>query len=170
MNKTISLLVFLTLVSCNIFSSNKSAETDDGLTKKKRSGSVSVKDRVMSDESDGFFSSSKEVDKLGNQNIMWKATLNALNFIPINTADYDGGMIVTDWYSPSSSNESIKINVEFNSNEIKVSSITVKAFKKTCSKELTCKTSSMNENFNRKIKNQILEEVKKLEIKSKTRN
>ena len=54
MNKTISLLVFLTLVSCSIFSSNKSTETDDGLTKKKRSGSVSVKDRVMSDESDGF--------------------------------------------------------------------------------------------------------------------
>ena len=160
----LSVLVFV--ASCGLFKSEKE-DGETGILSKKKRQPVNVSERVMSTETDGFFSSNSQKDTLGNQNVMWRATLNTLNFIPINTVDYDGGVIVTDWYSPKSSNESIKINVKFNSNEIKVSSFTVKAFKKTCSKELSCKTTSMNENFNKKIKNQILEEIKNLEIKSK---
>ena len=32
-------------------------------------------------------------------NVMWRATLKTLNFLPLVSADYSAGLIVTDWYS-----------------------------------------------------------------------
>ena len=53
---------------------------------------------------------------------MWRASLEILDFIPLTTVDYSGGMIITDWYSDNSANfnESIKISVRFLSNEIRM--------------------------------------------------
>ena len=30
---------------------------------------------------------------------MWRASLELLDFLPLSTVDYSGGMIITDWYS-----------------------------------------------------------------------
>ena len=135
--------------------------------KKKKRTSVNVKERALDDETSGIVFGGGDVDPLGKQNVMWRATMKAFDFIPINTADYAGGLIVTDWYSPEASNESIKINVIFNSNEVKVSSFNVKAFKKKCDAKQACKISSMGKVFNNQIKTQILEEIKNIEIDSK---
>ena len=35
---------------------------------------------------------------------MWRASLEVLDFIPLTTVDYSGGMIITDWYSDNNSN------------------------------------------------------------------
>ena len=51
-------------------------------------------------------------------NPMWRASLETLDFLPLTTVDYSGGMIITDWYSDNNFNESIKITVRFLSNEI----------------------------------------------------
>ena len=147
--------------------SAKNKDGEENIAKKPRAP-VNVKERALSDESGGLFSSSKTIDALGRQNVMWRATMNTLNFIPINTVDYDGGLIITDWYSTDKSNESIKINVSFNSNEVKVSSVEVKSFKKSCDSQLNCKTTKMADDFNKKIKDQIFEEIKNLEIKKKS--
>ena len=32
-------------------------------------------------------------------NEMWRAALEILDFVPLSTADYGGGIIITDWYS-----------------------------------------------------------------------
>jgi len=169
------ILLSIMLVSCSYFGSGKKAKEDDNRSdveklitkKKKKRTTMNVKERALSEESGGFVFGEKDVDPLGKQNVMWRAAMQALDFIPINTADYDGGLIVTDWYSPETSNESVKINVSFNSNEIKVSSISVKSFKRTCGANQNCKVSPMNKGFNEKIKAQILEEIKNIEINSK---
>ena len=45
---------------------------------------------------------------------MWRASLELLDFLPLSTVDYSGGVIVSDWYSDNAkSNESIKISVRF---------------------------------------------------------
>ena len=46
---------------------------------------------------------------------MWRASLETLDFIPLTTVDYSGGMIITDWYSEGSSgaNESQKLLSDF---------------------------------------------------------
>ena len=30
---------------------------------------------------------------------MWRASLEILDFMPMSTVDYSGGMIISDWYS-----------------------------------------------------------------------
>ena len=70
---------------------------------------------------------------------MWRATIEILDFIPLNNADYGGGIIITDWYNDNSDNDSIKIMVQFLSNEIRADGIKVTVYSKVCN--------SSNNNF-----------------------
>ena len=49
---------------------------------------------------------------------MWRASLETLDFLPLTTVDYSGGIIITDWYfdNTGKSEESIKISIRFLSN------------------------------------------------------
>jgi len=74
--------------------------------------------------------------EFASSNEMWRATIDILDFIPLNNADYGGGVIITDWYSnDSASNEQIKIMVRFLSNEIRADGIEITVYKKVCSLE-----------------------------------
>ena len=54
-----------------------------------------------------------------SSNELWRASLDIIDFMPLSSANYSGGIIITDWYSENQSNESIKINIRFLSNEIR---------------------------------------------------
>ena len=57
--------------------------------------------------------------EFSTSNPMWRASLETLDFLPLATIDYSGGMIITDWYSDDNSGkESIKISVRFLGNDI----------------------------------------------------
>ena len=50
-----------------------------------------------------------------------RASLETLDFLPLTTVDYSGGMIITDWYSDNNSqSESIKISVRFYQTKLEV--------------------------------------------------
>ena len=72
--------------------------------------------------------------QFSSSNPLWRASLEILDFLPMTTVDYAGGMIISDWYSDNTnnSNESIKITIRFLSNEIRSDSLKVIAHKKTC--------------------------------------
>ena len=80
--------------------------------------------------------------EFSTSNPMWRASLEILDFIPMTTVDYAGGMIISDWYSDNtgSSNESIKITIRFLSNEIRSDSIKIIVHKKKCLSAQTCTT------------------------------
>ena len=62
---------------------------------------------------------------------MWRATIEILDFVPLANADYGGGVVITDWYNDTESkNESIKIMVQFLSNEIRADSLKIVVHKK----------------------------------------
>ena len=44
-------------------------------------------------------------------NQMWRATLELLDFTPLQNVDYSGGIIVTDWFKEQDNQDSIKITV-----------------------------------------------------------
>ena len=47
--------------------------------------------------------------EFATSNILWRATLKSLEFLPLLNADYSGGIIIYDWYSqPNNSKEQIK--------------------------------------------------------------
>ena len=92
-----------------------------------------------------------------SSNEMWRATIEVLDFAPLVNADYGGGIIITDWYSENTSqNESIKISVQFLSNEIRADGLTVKIYKKICDDNQNCSISKTNTNTNQEIKIAIL--------------
>ena len=68
--------------------------------------------------------------EFSTSNPMWRASLELLDFIPLTTVDYSGGMIITDWYTEGNSDESIKITVRFLDNEIRSDSLKVIVHKK----------------------------------------
>ena len=105
-------------------------QTDRAAKNIKEGGGVSLK-KVLNRRGGNFeFSSS---------NPMWRASLEILDFLPLNTVDYSGGMIVSDWYTGDSSNESIKISIRFLSNEVRSDSLKIIVHKKKCSGNQTCK-------------------------------
>ena len=66
-----------------------------------------------------------------SSNELWRASLDAIDFMPLMTANYSGGIIITDWYSElNSNNESIKISIRFLTNEIRADALDIKVFKK----------------------------------------
>ena len=72
-----------------------------------------------------------------SSNELWRASLDIIDFMPIATANYSGGIIVTDWYSDNqNSNESIKITIRFLTNEIRSDAVDLKIFYKRCSNNL----------------------------------
>ena len=80
--------------------------------------------------------------QFSSSNPLWRASLEILDFLPMTTVDYAGGMIISDWYSDNTgnSNESIKITIRFLSNEVRSDSLKVIAHKKTCKAISSCNT------------------------------
>lgn len=105
-------------------------------------------------------------------NIMWRATLKTIDFMPLANVDYSGGIIVTDWYSDLISNEQIKLNITFLSSELRSDSIQVLAFKKICNNQNNCITKKVEGNFNNEIKESILNTARliKIEEQKKSKN
>ena len=82
--------------------------------------------------------------EFSSSNPMWRASLEILDFLPLNTVDYSGGMIISDWYSDSSNNESLKISIRFLSNEVRSDSVKIIVHKKNCSSNQNCNITLMN--------------------------
>jgi len=143
----------------------KSFDEKDEFGKKKRK-EPNVRKKIEAAQG-GIFTSGQNKDLLGKNNPMWKATLSVLDFTPLTTASYNGGIIVTDWYTKPGSKESIKISVVFLSNEVSTNSLEVKSYKKICETSNSCTTTLLDKNFNFQIKQQILKEVKNFEISNK---
>ena len=84
-----------------------------------------------------------------SSNPLWKATLDILDFMPLVSANYSGGIVITDWYSEKDNpNQSIKITVRFLTNEIRSDAIDVDIFIKQCSQNLTnCSINKQNDDL-----------------------
>ena len=177
-NTTISkftfLLPFLVIIntSCSIFDSSK--EKDDGqeILKKERFEPNVFKRAEKSVEKTGsIFSGGKNngVSEFGSDNVMWQASLKAMEDIPLSQVNYTGGVIISDWYSSGNSNESIKISVFIKSARLETTSVEVKSFKKTC-ENTTCKTVSLQDTFNNSIKEKILASARAISLDKKKTN
>ena len=52
-----------------------------------------------------------------SSNELWRASLDVIDFMPLSSVNYSGGIIITDWYSSDQNlNESIKISIRFKLN------------------------------------------------------
>ncbi len=65
---------------------------------------------------------------------LWRASLDTINFIPLVSADPFGGVIITDWYTPSETpNERMKVQVTILDRELRADGVRVSVFKQQTS-------------------------------------
>ena len=82
-----------------------------------------------------------------SSNPLWQATLDTLDFMPLVSANYSGGIVITDWYSENNSpNESVKISVRFLTNEIRSDALDINVYLKKCSDNSSNCSISKNNN------------------------
>ena len=107
----------------------------------------------------------------GNSNELWRATLDILEFTPLSNVDYGGGIIITDWYSANDNlNQSIKISVQFLTDELRADGLLIKIYQKNCTTESNCAVKLIESDLNQEIKLAILKkaaQIKKGDLKKK---
>src|SRR5262245_49445054 len=65
---------------------------------------------------------------------LWRASLDTINFIPLASADPFGGVIITDWYTPTETpNERMKVQVTILDRDLRADGVRVSVFKQTTS-------------------------------------
>ena len=101
------------------------------------------------------------VFEFASSNGLWKASLDVIDFMPLSSVNYSGGIIVTDWYSENNSpNESIKISIRFLTNELRSDALDVKIFNRKCTDSLVnCKFSESSGDLSNEIKREILKKA-----------
>ena len=102
--------------------------------------------------------------EFSTSNVLWRATLKNLDFLPLVNADYSGGIIVYDWYSNKGENQSIKISVRFLSNELKSSSVVVAGHKKICDDLGKCFVEKLDNKFTEEIKESVIATARQIKI------
>ena len=97
------------------------------------------------------------VFEFASSNELWRASLDTIDFMPLASVNYSGGIIITDWYSTNqTSNESIKISIRFLTNEIRSDALDIKVFNKKCLTQLNCTISEKTGNLIPELKGKIL--------------
>ena len=97
------------------------------------------------------------VFEFASSNALWRASLETIDFMPLASVNYSGGIIVTDWYSNNeSSNESIKISIRFLTNEVRADALIIKIFNKKCISQSNCVVTEKTGNIIPELRRKIL--------------
>jgi hypothetical protein len=94
--------------------------------------------------------------EFANANPLWRASLDVIDFMPLLSVDYGGGIIITDWYGEENENDTIKITIQFLSNEIRSDALNIKVFKKKCVSLSNCKVIQSQSDINQELRVAIL--------------
>ena len=155
--QAIILLIFIVITGCGIY---KKVDA--------RKVPPNVNDRAQKNIQEGRSFRLLDSDKskgggdfqFASSNALWRASLDIIDFMPLTSVNYSGGIIITDWYSTDqSSNESVKISIRFLTNEIRSDSLDIKVFNKKCVDSLlNCKISEQD-SLVQELKKEILKKA-----------
>ncbi len=109
--------------------------------------------------------------EFATSNPLWRASLDVLDFLPLTSVNYSGGIIISDWYSTEQdNNESIKISIRFLTNEIRSDALDIKIFTKKCENINNCQIYESSGELNTTLKKKILKIAKVYEVQTKDKN
>ncbi len=109
--------------------------------------------------------------EFASSNELWRASLDVLDFMPLTSANYSGGIIITDWYSEKgNAEESIKITIKFLSNQIRSDAINVDVFYKKCISLNNCQISKQEGQLKKELTKQILAKASVYQKQKKDKN
>ena len=168
MLKLLKILVFVLilpvlLVSCKGPDGNYKFPGGDA-----RKSPADPKERVKKnlEEGRGFtlkdtFGNNSGTFDFASSNELWRASLDIIDFMPLSSVNYSGGIIITDWYSENKNpNESIKISIRFLTNEIRSDALDIKIFTRKCDLNLNnCKFTETNKVLVSELTKEILKKA-----------
>ena len=108
-----------------------------------------------------------------SSNELWRASLDIIDFMPLASVNYSGGIIITDWYSSNDNpNESIKVSIRFLTNEIRSDALDINVFNRKCSDMniLNCKVIQTDGVISAELKKEILRKAAMYEKQKKDKN
>ena len=106
-----------------------------------------------------------------SSNELWRASLDVIDFMPLSSVNYSGGIIITDWYSDGNNqNESVKISIRFLTNEIRSDALDIKIFTRKCKNNLmNCSVVETNKVLITELKKEILKKAALYESEKKNK-
>ena len=159
MNKTIiSFLLLLTINSCGGGIKLPGGDARENPPDPKERVKKNLEEGKGFRINDAFKKRTATNFEFASSNELWRASLDVIDFMPLVSANYSGGIIITDWYSENQ-NESIKITLRFLSNEVRSDSIDIKIFYKKCQEINNCKVTEQNSELKKELKKQILKKA-----------
>ena len=161
LNNNYLIVIFLTFLislnSCGIYKKTDARKIPTNASDRvKKNMSEGRGFKLLGKKSTGDF-------QFATSNPLWRASLEKLDFAPLNNVDYAGGIIVTDWFSNENYNEQIKITIRFLTNEIRSDAISVIIHKKKCNAQNNCTVSKIENTLNSEIKFAILKKAAQIE-------
>ena len=104
-------------------------------------------------------------------NELWRASLDTLDFMPLSSVNYSGGIIITDWYSDGNNlDESVKISIRFFFFFFRADALDIKVFYKKCNQVACCTVSQKTGSLSAELKKQILSKATIYKKQNKDKN
>lgn len=166
----ILIIAFILLSSCSAPNWAKPKKVDS------RNAPVNAKEKARANVEEGKGVSLKGVIggnrstnyEFSTSNPLWRASLEIIDFMPLTTVDYSGGIIITDWYNDSNNkNESIKITIRFLSNEVQSNSLKIVVHNKNCKTFENCSIKEVKSKINNELQKSIIKKAAELELAAK---
>lgn len=131
------------------------------------------KDTIFGDEGLTFGGRSRNKESggggLGVNSFLWRASLDTITFMPVNSADPFGGVIITDWHSPAETpGERFKMNIYILGRALRADGIRVTVFRQARDSGGNWADQPVEAGVATKIENAILLKARQLRNESTT--
>ena len=105
------------------------------------------------------------VSAIGVNSYLWRATLDTLAFMPLQSADPYGGVVITDWYvNPEKPNERFKATVYILDSRLRADGLNVTVFKEVSNGLGGWTTAPTSDQTSTDIENAILTKARQLRL------
>jgi hypothetical protein len=100
---------------------------------------------------------------IGVNGFLWRASLDTVSFMPVNSADPFGGVIITDWYSPPESpDERFKMNVYILGRTLRADGVRVAVFRQVADGRVGWRDAPLSDETGGQIEDAILSKARQL--------
>ena len=111
--------------------------------------------------------SSGEGGGIGVNSFLWRASLDTVSFMPLQSADPFGGVIITDWYAPpETGQERFKVNIFILDRALRSDGIRAKVFKQRRATEGGWIDARADDQLDRQLEDAILTRARELRIQT----
>jgi hypothetical protein len=104
---------------------------------------------------------------IGVNSFLWRASLDTVSFMPLQSADPFGGVIITDWYAPpDAAQERFKVNIFILDRALRSDGVRAKVFKQRRASDGGWIDARADDQLDRQLEDAILTRARELRIRT----